>query len=357
MFIRKVTRNLPKSLLRICIAICLFSSVTVNAEEKRIGMIAFFGQEGFDTAAIRRVLPFNEGDAVSLGNNEKEGVELRASWKESAKQALRQFTGRNPTDVERVCCSSSGDVLVYIGLPGPSSHAVRYNRPPKGTLRLPQVFADLDDQIGQSLMKAILEGRGGEDDSEGYALSKDPATREKQLKFRDEARKNETQVFRVLESSAKAEQRAVAAEALGYVQQSRQQITALVKASFDANDEVRNNAARAIGVLLNSKPELRHQVPVKPFIDLLSSGTWTDRNKGLMVVFAMASGRDPIILSQLRSQAGTSLIEMAQWYKGHAFAARMILGWIAGIEDKELQRLAEEEPPEALLRAFRAQHH
>ena len=191
LFIRKVTRNLPESLLRICIAICLFSSVTVNAEEKRIGMIAFFGQEGFDTAAIRRVLPFNEGDAVSLGNNEKEGVELRASWKESAKQALRQFTGRNPTDVERVCCSSSGDVLVYIGLPGPSSRrplqpaAQRYAPASAG-------FPDLDDQIGQSLMKAILEGRGGEDDSEGYALSKDPATREKQLKFRDEARKKDT---------------------------------------------------------------------------------------------------------------------------------------------------------------------
>jgi hypothetical protein len=48
---------------------------------------------------------------------------------------------------------------------------------------------------------------------------------------------------------------------------------------------------------------------------------------------------------------------MAQWYKGHAFAARMILGWIAGVEDQELQKLAEEEPPDALLRLFRAQQH
>jgi HEAT repeat protein len=248
-----------------------------------------------------------------------------------------------------------GDVLVYIGLPGNSYHAVRYNQTPKGTLRLPQALVDLDDQIGALLMKAILAGKGGEDESEGYALSKDdPATRSKQLEFRDEARKNEAQLFKVLHSSGDAEQRALAAEALGYVHQTQRQIAALVNASFDANDEVRNNAARALGVLLNAKPKLRRQIPSKPFIDLLSSGSWTDRNKGLMVVFAMAQGRNPEILRELRSHAAKSLIEMAQWYKGHAFAARMILGWIAGIEDQKLHQLADEEPPTALLNAVEA---
>jgi hypothetical protein len=205
-------------------------------------------------------------------------------------------------------------------------------------------------------MKAILAGKGGEDDSNGYSLSKDdPATRTKQLEFREEALKNESLIFRVLQSSADAEQRSVAAEALGYVHQTRQQVNALVKASFDPNDEVRNNAARALGVLLNSKPELRSQIPMKPFIALLNSGTWTDRNKGLMICFAMAKSRDPKILGLLHSNASASLSEMALWYKGHAFAARMILGWIAGIDDEKLLILAQEEPPTALLQAFRAQ--
>jgi hypothetical protein len=48
-----------------------------------------------------------------------------------------------------------------------------------------------------------------------------------------------------------------------------------------------------------------------------------------------------------------SLIEMAQWYKGHAFAARMILGWAAGLEDTQLHQLVDEDPPNTLLKTFK----
>jgi hypothetical protein len=350
-------RGFLQKLCVVIIAVNILGIRTVNAQQKRIGLIAFFGQEGFDTARIRHALPFHEGDFVSLGANEKEAAELRDRWKESTKQALRQVIGGDPTDVELVCCSSSGDVLVYIGLPGKSYRPVHYNPRPKGSIRLPLALVQIDDEVGSLLMKAIMQGRGGEDDSEGYALSKDdPPTRSKQLEFRDEARKNEQLIFKVLESSADAEQRALAAEALGYVHQTPQQIAALVKASFDLNDEVRNNSARALGVLLNNKPDLRRQIPIKRFIAFLNSGTWTDRNKGLMVCFAMAQGRDRKILADLH-EAEDSLVEMAQWYKGHAFAARLILGWIAGIEDQKLRELADEDPPDTLLRAFTAATH
>src|SRR5262249_44176811 len=157
-----------------------------------------------------------------------------------------------------------------------------------------------------------------------------------------EARRNEDLIFRVLDTSADAEERAVAAEAVGYLRQSRRQLDALVKAALDPNEEVRNNAVRAIGVLLNARPELRGMVRIKPFIDLLNSGTWTDRNKGLMVAFTLAQGRDTKVLRDLTSQATDSLIEMAQWYKGHAFAARMILGWAAGLDDTKLHQMVDE---------------
>lgn len=346
-----LSRNLFTKYVLFPIA-CVFLPMSLTGQDRRIGFIGFFGQDGFDTAAIRSRLPFRIGDPVFLGENEQEATDLRDRWRQSVRASLKEIIGRDPTDVERVCCTSAGEVLIYIGLPGKSYRPIHYNSVPAGSVRLPASVVESDNAIEPLLMKAILEGRGAEDDSEGYALSKDPDVRTKQLEFRDEARRNERQVFKVLEGSRDADERSVAAEAVGYLPQTRQQIDALVRASFDSNDEVRNNAARALGVLLISKPELTRQVPLKPFIGLLNSGTWTDRNKGLMVANAIAKGRDPKILQQLRSQAAPALIEMAQWYKGHAFAARFILGWIAGLDDNKIFELADQDAPDALIQAF-----
>jgi hypothetical protein len=45
------------------------ASCHVYAEEKPIGLITFFGQEGFDTSSIRTELPFHEGSLISVGEN------------------------------------------------------------------------------------------------------------------------------------------------------------------------------------------------------------------------------------------------------------------------------------------------
>ena len=141
----------------------------------------------------------------------------------------------------------------------------------------------------------------------------------------------------------------------GRARQTDQQIGALVTASFDPDDGVRNNAARALAVLLFAKPESSRRIPARRFIDLLSSGTWSDRNKGLMVVQALTETRDSSVLRDLRSRTLVPLIEMAQWPKGHAISARLILGRVAGIDERRLAQVVEEEPPNTLLQAFRKQ--
>lgn len=307
----------------------------VLGEERRIGSIAFFGQEGLDATAVRNALPFQEGDTLSIDATDRDG------WKQNVEQAVRRVTGHNPTDAARVCCNGAGEILIYIGLPGKSSHPVAYDPAPSGNRRFPSSVLTLNEEINDAGMKAVVEGRGGEDDSTGYALSKDdPAFRSKQLELREYALKNETEIFNVLKSSSDAAHRAIAAYALGYARQSNKQIAALVRATFDADDDVRNNAVRALDVLLHAKPELSRRIPAQRFIDLLGSGTWSDRNKAGFVLFSLSKTRDPKLLRLLRSSALTQLLEMVRWPRGHASEFMIILGRIAGIEEGRLMELA-----------------
>src|SRR5207249_2262256 len=109
-----------------------------------------------------------------------------------------------------------------------------------------------------------------EDDSNGYALVKDPTARSLQLAVRQWAIKHEQELSRVLEFSSAVEDRRVASDAIGYARQSREQIAALLRAARDPDDEVRNNATRALGVLVRSNPALASEIAPATFIDMLN---------------------------------------------------------------------------------------
>ena len=231
--------------------------------------------------------------------------------------------------------------MIYIGLPGSSMRIVPYNPAPKGTIRLPAKMVSLYQQTMEASSKAVLNGSANEDSSKGFALSTEPELRAKQLATREYALRHERLVRSVLASSHDAEHRTVAAHILGYASQSNQQIAALVRASHDADDSVRNNAIRALGVLAESSPKVADRIPAESFVAMLSSGSWTDRNKAAFLLTELSKRRDPRLLTQLRSQALDSLIEMARWRSGHADFARIMIGRIAGIEETRLQKLVE----------------
>ncbi len=293
----------------------------------RIGIIDFFGYEGVDTRAIRAALPFKEGARSGSLKGRKD----------AARQAAKRVTGHEPSDVAMVCCDEQGNWIVFIGIAGA---AVRYNPPPAGTIRLPSEAVKLYDAI----LKAV----------ESTAKSRDPggdrSLRARELALRDWALRNEVVVVDVLENSANAEDRAIAAMALGYGRQNEKTFAALTNAGFDANGTTRNNAIRALGVLVNGNPELARYVPADRFVGLLHSGTWTDRNKASFLFLALTKSRDRALLDALRAQAFGALVEMARWRSsGHATPARMVLGRLTGIPEERLSRMIEE--PEAIIRA------
>jgi hypothetical protein len=317
-------------------------------KHRRIGEIDFYGYSGLDLDRIRAALPLREGDELS----DSDDAVLEAIGRIS--EAVKRIVGKPATDVAAVCCDAQGNGMFYIGLPGRSMSTVRYNPAPTGTVLLPARILSLYQETMEASSRVVRNGSSKEDSSKGYALSVDADLRAKQLATRAYALQHERLVRRVLASSQNAQQRIAAAHILGYARQSTQQIEALVSASYDSDETVRNNAIRALAVLAQSNPGVAAGIPTEHFVAMLSSGSWTDRNKAGFLLEELSKGRDPKLLSQLRSRSIDSLIEMARWRsRGHADFARILIGRIAGIEETRLQSLVEAGQVDQIIEALK----
>ena len=302
----------------------------------RIATIDFYGYKGVNVDVVARALPFHVGDPYTV------------NVKSRAREAVFGAIGRPATDVEAVCCNPDGDRAVFIGLPGESSRLFSNNPEPQGSVRLSTELLDLQKRLDAADEAAVHAGDAGEDDSQGYALSANPAAHALELKLREYVLQHEKELYSVLESSSDAEHRAYAANALGYGRQSARQIAALVRASRDPSDDVRNNAARALGCLAE-KPEMGKLIPPDTFIDMINSGIWTDRNKAGFVLLALSAARDPKLLARLRAQGLDAIVEMARWHdSGHAVPGIAIFARIAGVPEITVIQAAAG-PVEAML--------
>lgn len=317
--------------------VVLLAAVAFGQDKhRRIGEVDFYGYADLDLDKIRTALPVREGD--DFPDSHDAFLDTVKRIQEAVKQAI----GKPPSDVAVVCCDAQGQGMIYIGLPGSSMRVVPYNPAPKGEIRFPTQIIDLHQQTMEASSKAVLNGTAKGEGGKGFALSTDPELRSKQLATREYALRHGPLVRKVLASSNSAEHRTVAAHFLGYARQSTEQIAALVRASHDSDESVRNNAIRALGVLAESGPKVADRIPAEGFVAMLSSGSWTDRNKAGFLLTELSKGRPPRLLNQLRSQVLDSLIEMARWHsRGHADFARILLGRIAGIEEARLQQLVD----------------
>lgn len=310
-----------------------------------VGEIEFFGYSHLDLNRIKAALPLHEGDVIAIQDF--------PATKEKIGQSVKGEIGRDATDVKFVCCDDCGNLMVFVGLPGESSLRFQYNPSPKGSARFPRSILDLYDRA-MDLNAEAVQKQPGEDRSKGYGLSAYAPLRETQLAIRQFARHNDLLIRRVLRSSVEPKERRAAAYALGYARQSEAQISALVRASRDADGTVRNDAVRALGVLASSSERVSAWIPAEDFARMLNSRVWEDRNKAGLLLDVLSRRRDPRLLRVLRSQALESLVEMARWRNpGHAWDARVILGRIAGIEEERLQQLAASGKVEEIINAVK----
>ncbi len=325
----------------LALLICTFPCVAAEI----VGSIDFFGTTGMDVAAIEKALPVHIGDAMT------------AKTRDQIRTAVQKSIGQAPTAVNFVCCDEQHHQQIYIGLPGNNFHALAYNPAPTGTDRLAPAIIRLDRNVDRALETAVRKGgdAASEDDSQGFAIFNDPAAKEAVMAVRNWALDREPEIVKVLESSSDAEQRRVAATALGYVRQSPSQVVALVRAARDPDNEVRNNATRAIGVLLRSNLVAPGGFPPDTFLAMLNSGSWEDRNKSASAMVGLTAGSDPGLLGKLRAECLDSIVEMARWHNiGHAYFARMILARMAGVPDSDLLPSLENPPTDAVIAAVKS---
>ncbi len=313
-----------------------------------VGQINFFGYAGVDLDSVRARLPLSVGDSLTLTTFAREQA--------SISQEVQGVTGRPPTDVAVLCCDNKQRLLVYVGLDGESSRPFPSAPAPHGTDRLAPAAMQLYTLNLRALALAGARGELREDDSAGYALSYDPGARKVQLAMREYAAAHEGELERVLRMAGSSQQREASAVLLGYAPLSQPQVDALAYAAHDADPEVRNNAVRALGVLGTAPEASGYRIDPTPFVELLLSSRWTDRNKGSLLLAKLTESRDRSVLALVAAKALPSLVEGAQWTSAsHAYAFQEILGRVGGIPEQKLQEMIRDGETSQIVAAAVAQ--
>ena len=303
------------AILAVCLAACGQSSQ---------GDIEFFGHQGHDETKLRAAI-------------------AASSWSPEKVRAALAVIGVAPTDVAVICCDDQQREVLFVGIAGASYQPFPFNPEPTDALRFGREPRQLADAADQASVRAARRGgdAGSEDDSAGYAMFKDPALRRVLLRIRKYALAHENELFDMLAHSSHVRSRQIASQFLGYATASPSQIAALATAARDPNGTVRNNATRALGVLVRSNARWAAEVPVAPFVAMVRSGIWTDRNKAVTLLDQLTISRDPATLDMVRESAESALLEMARWRNvGWSYRARMVIGRLRGIPEEKLQQLA-----------------
>jgi hypothetical protein len=313
--------------------LCLTSLTGLSiaqTNEMRIAVIDLYGLDRISPAQVRSALTFKEGDRVRYS-------EERVPAFIESEQHLTAIPGILRARTGMVCCDQGG-VIVTVGIEERGTKPIRFRAMPSGSARLAQDIVDAGAEFDAAIKAAILRGDSSEDHSQGHALAHDPATRAIQERFGALANRDEQNVRRVLRSSREATHRALAAYVLGYVTDKQDVVGDLVRAMSDPSDEVRNNAGRTLWVFADARRPVR--VPYEPFVTLLSSPVWSDRNKASVALLALSDQNDPQLLSLLRTRALGPLAEIARWQsEGHALPGFLLLSRIAGYSDDDAHQL------------------
>jgi hypothetical protein len=291
-----------------------------------LGIIDFYGLRTVSEEQARQALRIKEGDP--LPDNPTE-----------AERRLEALPGVAQARINRVCCEQ-GKSLLYVGIQEKGTPVLKFRPAPQGAARLPEEISQAGDAFSQALTEAVVKGDIAEDDSQGHALNHAPALRAVQERFIMFAARDLKRLRDVLHHSSDPEQRAVATQVIAYTKDKRSVVHDLEEAMSDPAGEVRNNAIRALSVIANASlgPSRRHvRIDPQPFIVLLNSLDWTDRNKASWALYNLTSERDPATLAMLRKQALPSLLDIARWKApGHAHSGFYLLGRIGGLTEEEI---------------------
>jgi len=296
-----------------------------------IGLVEVYGARTVSESAIRKAAGIEAGQNFPLDSIAI--VQL--------KKRLTAIPGVKRSDIGLICCwGTERKWMLFEGVSEKTKDKFSYNPKPTGPARLPKEMIDNSAKIDSARGEAVKNNDAGEDDSKGHTLMNNAAARYFQEKYIEYANQSLSLLRTVLHTSSSDDDRAVAAEIIAYTKNKKDIVNDLMQSIHDPSPEVRNNATRALGVLTGyaaTNPGLGIVIPGEPFVEMLNSLVWTDRNKALMVLMPLTYHRNKVLLQQLKKEALPSLIEMAKWKDpGHIYPAYAILGRIAGFPEEKI---------------------
>jgi hypothetical protein len=331
-----------------CIAcVVLLAAPPLSAQTPdtvRIAAVDLFGLRTLPESAARRALGLVPGALIP-----------DSAARAAAIARLSALPGVRGARVELVCCASEGGALVYVGVEESGAPTMGFSAAPAGAIRLPAEIVAAGAAFDSAFDDAVAHRDFAETDTAGYALMHWPAAAAVQRRFLTLAARDSAALRAVLHQSRDAGQRALAAQVLGYAPDKRAAVADLAAALSDPDGVVRNNATRALWVIAmyaQRHPALGVRVPYERLVGMLDSPVWTDRNKASLALAQLSTSRDPRLLALLRDRSMPSLVEMARWHElGHAGAALMMLGRIAGMSDPDITAALAKGDREAIIRA------
>lgn len=293
-----------------------------------IGIIDFYGLRTVSESQARQALQIKEGDSVPAS-------------REEAQRRLEALPNVQQASLNAACCEA-GKSILYVGIAENGSPTLRFRSAPKGAIRLPETIKQAGEAFSDALAEGVQKGDAADDYSQGHSLISYPKARAIQEQFITFAARNLNLLRAVLHEAADAQHRALAAEIIAYASNKRDVVKDLVFGSSDPDGEVRNNSMRALAVIAvfaQRSAQRRIKVPIMPFVEMLNSIVWSDRNKSAFALFQLTEKRDPEILSSLRAHALQSLIEMARWKsQGHAYRPFVLLGRTGNFSEAEIEK-------------------
>ena len=326
------------------IAIVAGAAALFAAQMPPIGAIDVYG--------LRRV----SADSVRLALNIRPGEPVPTGGRAALEARLTAVAGVAGARVQAVCCEN-GLTTLYVGIQEAGAPGPDWLPAPAGPARLPADVLCAGEEFEAALIAAMQRGEFGDDQTQGHSLLTDSAARAIQLRFVDVAARSRAILSDVLRTSADARQRALAAQILAYASDKRAVTADLERAMRDPDADVRNAALRAlwlIAALAERRPELGIRVAPEPFIALLNSLEWSDRNKASFALEALTRSRPPRLLAQLRASALPALADIARWSAGgHAFPGRAMLGRLAGWTEEDIAAVDTPAEAETLIAAAR----
>jgi hypothetical protein len=316
----------PCQIGRSCALCCLLASASTLADKPRIASIDTYGLREVSEADVRKALEIEIGKPLPHTPDE-------------LMRRLEAIPGVVRGHLDYTLTSENKFVL-QVGIDETGSSGLEFRAAPRGDAELSREVLESSRNFDAAFEEAVEKGEMRDDFSQGHSLMVYPAARAAQERFIVDAEKHLTELRKVLHTSTDPDQRAIAAQVIGYAADKRAVVGDLLQAVRDPDEGVRNNAARAlacVSFLAAEHPDLDIEIDPSPFIEMLNSIVWTDRNKAMFVLQGLTKSRDPEILQQLREQAMPGLVEMARWKSAYAMQAYTLLGRLAGLSDEQIK--------------------